>query len=527
MRGLPRPAKRPLLRKSRIDTNAALRRCRPHTADGSRLQGPDGMTRLSKRIVLIVAAAFAGAAGTLLIGFVLYVNDKPDLDIWHTIVLENEFTIQRDLRTFDEYLLTEDRVFDELQQRIIDKLPRSRQSIINRFTSGSLSDPGRWPNDWNRSYEMVNEDATAGVLLLHGLSDSPYSLRHIATHVHAQGAWVLGMRLPGHGTTPSGLTEVSWQDMAAAIRLAMVHLREKLGTRPLFIVGYSNGAALAIHYALTAIDQESLPHVQGMVLISPAVGITPVAEFAIWQARLGKLLGLDKLAWYSVIPEYDPYKYQSFAINAGHLQHELTVENQRLLSQRAAEGRLQRFPPTLAFLSAVDATVSTRSVVEKFFMKLEPNAHQLVVFDLNRRPGMDKLYRDDPGEDIEALLHATSLSFDVTVVTNLHSETSEVGARRNQKGADPDVEMPLNLSWPDGTYSLSHVALPFPPDDPLYGGPAASKSPGLAIGNVALRGEKDALEIAARDMLRQRWNPFYPVILERTDDFLAERLPSN
>ncbi len=137
---------------------------------------------------------------------------------------------------------------------------------------------------------------------------------------------------------------------------------------------------------------------------------------------------------------------------------------------------------------------------------------------------MEQLYRDDPREDIESLLHATSLSFDVTVIGNLHPDTSEVGTRSNERGADPGVEMALNLSWPEGTYSLSHVALPFPPDDPLYGGPEASASPGLAIGNVGLRGEKDALEIAARDMLRQRWNPFYPVIRDRTDDFLAERM---
>lgn len=483
------------------------------------------MSLLSRRLALLGAAALFGAVMTLLVGFVVYVNDKPDLEIWHRVVLENEFTAESDLQTFDEYLRNEERVFDELQQRIVGKVPPRRQSIINRFTPGSLSDPGRWPDDWNRSYELVQEDATAGVLLLHGLSDSPYSLRHIATHLHQKGARVLGLRLPGHGTTPSGLIEVRWQDMAAAIRLAMRHLHEKLGSKPLFIVGYSNGAALAIHYALNAIAQEGLPRVQGMVLLSPAVGITPVAEYAVWQARLGRLLGLDKLAWYSVIPEYDPYKYQSFAINAGHLQHELTVENQRLLARRAADDRLQEFPPTLAFLSAVDATVSTRSVLENFFMKLEPNGHQLVVFDLNRRQGMEQLYLDDPKEDIESLLHATALSFDVTVIGNLHSDTSEVGTRSNARDKRPGAEMPLNLSWPEGTYSLSHVALPFPPDDPLYGGPEASQSPGLAIGNVGLRGEKDALGITARDMLRQRWNPFFAVVRDRTDEFLVKQMP--
>ena len=51
--------------------------------------------------------------------------------------------------------------------------------------------------------------------------------------------------------------------------------------------------------------------------------------------------------------------------------------------------------------------------------------------------------------------------------------------------------------------------MPFPPEDPLYGGRPAEKSPGIRLGNVALRGERGVLQVPAADMLRLRWNPFY------------------
>jgi alpha-beta hydrolase superfamily lysophospholipase len=50
------------------------------------------------------------------------------------------------------------------------------------------------------------------VLLLHGLTDSPYSMRALAELFAARGWYVVGLRLPGHGTAPAALTRVTWQD---------------------------------------------------------------------------------------------------------------------------------------------------------------------------------------------------------------------------------------------------------------------------------------------------------------------------
>ena len=98
-------------------------------------------------------------------------------------------------------------------------------------------------------------------------------------------------------------------------------------------VGYSNGAALGVNYALSSLEDASLPAIKGLVLISPAIGITKLAALAVWQERLGHLLGLEKLAWNSILPEYDPYQYRSFALNAGKQTHFLTREELRYRPQ--------------------------------------------------------------------------------------------------------------------------------------------------------------------------------------------------
>ncbi len=475
-----------------------------------------------KKIALVVFSAVVGAVLFAVAGLILFMNSQPDLAPWHTIVLENEFNAKSEIATLEDYLKLEDELFEELNKKIINPLPAKHRSNINRFTSGSFSDPARWPVNWNRSYELKAQDPKAAVLMLHGLSDSPYSLRQLAQDLNAAGVWVVGLRIPGHGTTPSGLTDIRWQDMAAAVRIIFSDMQRRMGERPVHIVGYSNGAALAVNYSLEALSKNTLPLPARLVLISPAIGITPFAALAVWQSRLGALFDLEKLQWSSVIPEYDPYKYQSFAINAGDLSHRFTGEIRKQLDLLQQQNKLDAFPPSLVFLSAVDATVSTRAVVIDLLRRLTPKQHKLVVFDLNRRQNMQHLFTAaDPKQDLDKLLANNALPFDLSVITNIDG-SDRVVVKTNSASSKGLEEKQLNLTWPKDAYSLSHVALPFPPDDPLYGGPGAKASPGITLGKTSLRGETGALAVPAQDMLRQRWNPFYSYLKKETQDFLRQ-----
>ena len=74
----------------------------------------------------------------------------------------------------------------------------------------------------------------------------------------------------------------------------------------------------------------------------------------------------------------------------------------------------------------------------------------------------------------------------------------------------------LGTDWPRDVYSLSHVALPFPASDGLYGGaPDPMDSMGVALGAISVRGERGVLVMDAGFFTRVTWNPFFAYLLER------------
>jgi len=490
-----------------------------------------GFIILFRQLLRLCLYGAIGVVLTLLVVFVMILEGRPDLYRWHTVELDAEYTADSGIDSFAEYMALEDRLFEQLEGRVYALTGPLGDDRLNRYKRGSLSDPSRWTPDWNRSFEWPQERSVdsprASILLLHGLSDSPYSLHALGERLQQAGAHVLGLRLPGHGTAPSGLVTVRWQDMAAAVSLAVDHLAAENPGRPLFIVGYSNGAALAVQYALAALEDPVMLQVDRLVLLSPMIGVRPAAALAVWQARLGYLLGLDKLAWNDILPEYDPFKYGSFAVNAGDLSYRITADIQRRLSEGSVDNELEGMPPILAFTSAVDSTVLAPDLVGHLFNRLAPGDHELVVYDINRLAGIEHFLKWSPAEMIELLKQRSGRSFALSVVTNEDTSTGAVLLRQWIPGHQGIIETPLGLKWPDNVYSLSHVALPFSPDDPLYGGYPAQASPGVYLGDIAMRGERGVLQVMPAAMLRLRWNPFYHWQERRILEFLSLTDPAS
>ena len=478
-----------------------------------------GIFAAFRKILRALGYSALGALVVLVVVFVLLLNSRTNLDVWHLAKLTEEFKANSEIKTFPEYLALEDRLFKQVDDLVYAKVPQKKEGDINRFTHGSLSDPGSWKPNWNRSFELTVDAPKARVLLLHGMSDSPYSLRAIGQRLNAAGAHVVGMRMPGHGTAPVGLVELTWQDMAAATRIGINRLAEANTDVPLYIVGYSTGSALAVLYALNAVEDETAPEIAGLAVMSPAIGVTSVAFLAVWQARLGHLLGLNKLAWNSILPEYDPYKYGSFAVNAGNVVYQLTEEIQERITALEESGKLKELPPILAFSSIVDATVSTPDLVKGLFDRLPSGGHELVLFDINRTPRVLSVLKWDLSDVVNALVTEKNRKFTLSVVANKNEASLDVtvGTKSPDKVVPTDVD--LGVSWPDGIYSLAHVALPFPPNDPIYGGVADHNSLKIQIGSMILHGERGVLQISPAEMLRLRWNPFYSYIESRILNF--------
>jgi alpha-beta hydrolase superfamily lysophospholipase len=443
----------------------------------------------------------------------------PTLKPWHTERLTGEFTAKKldEIQTFDDYRQLEDRLFAQLDEKVYAQTETGPGHEIVRYSSGSAADPRQRQPDWNRSFELPSESTAGGALLLHGMSDSPYSLRALAEALNHRRYWVIGLRLPGHGTAPSGLKSISWEDMAAAVQLGIKHLTAKVGQKPIHIVGYSTGAPLAINFTLDALEGKPSALPASLILISPAIGIHPAAALAGLKNGLSSVPGLGGLAWLSIQPEFDPYKYNSFATNAGNQVHRVTRSVARRIASWSRSGSLEDFPPTLVFKSTVDATVSTQAVVDSFLKRLGDHGHELVVFDINRLMAKNTLLISDPGPLTAQLMADETLPFTLTLVTNESPDSPEVVARRKPPfaGGASEVEA-LNLAWPAGVISLSHVALPFPPDDPLYGQRPPDNEDVLFLGQMALQGERGLLKISYDWLVRLRHNPFYDFLERRT-----------
>ena len=464
---------------------------------------------------------FLASLGALLIGvivFVLYMKSLPSLSTWHTTILQNEFTTDSAVKDFDAYVALEKRLFRELNSEVYEKVLPSEKNRINRYTKNSVSDPKRWDKAWNKSFELPVQNPKMGVLLLHGMSDSPYSLRAQADYLHKQGVWVVAMRMPGHGTIPSGLIELKWQDMAAVVKIGMEHLSQKLGNRPIHIMGYSTGAALALNYTFLALEDSSLTLPSSLIFYSPSIGVSKAAPLAIWQSRLGHFFGLPKLEWTAIIPEYDPFKYGSFAVNAGDQVYRVCNEVQKQFDNYDTNTKIRKpFPPVLSFASMVDSTVSTPDTVDDLYKRLPKGNHTLVLFDINHDFSANNLVKHGVSNSLQNLRKTPKYAhYTFDLITDMNATDGNLMQITNNK-----IAKRLHLRWPKELYSLSHLAMPISSSDPLYGNENAPKSPGIQLGHLAIYGETSVLQISAALLLRQRWNPFHDYTKQRVLEFMG------
>ena len=203
----------------------------------------------------------------------------PPLEPWHRERTHDVRAPQVDQLDWDGYLAAEEAVFEEVRQEVTVDLPKRDQVPFNRYYDRSPVHPANFARDWNHSFVLEPGGAAVGAaVMLHGLTDSPYSLHALAEHFAAQGLHVVALRLPGHGTAPAGLLRFEVEDMQAAVQLAMRDLRARLGSAvPIYMVGYSNGAALAVDYTLDVLEHGDAVLPAGLVLISPLLMALAVA----------------------------------------------------------------------------------------------------------------------------------------------------------------------------------------------------------------------------------------------------------
>ena len=151
----------------------------------------------------------------------------------------------------------------------------------------------------------------------------------------------------------------------------------------------------------------------------------------------------------------------------------------------------------------------------------------MVLFDINRLSEVEQVLLKNPKSSIEAKFNDPVLPFAISLVTNASEKSRDIVALQKIPGVSTITRKPLDMKWPFNLYSLSHVALPFPLNDPLYGMIDSNDHSKIQLGNMGLRGERGVLQIPAEDMLRLRWNPFYSYLERRLLEFVRLAKPEN
>lgn len=212
-------------------------------------------------------------------------------------------------------------------------------------------------------YRPDNGKVKCGVLLIHGLLDCPFTCREIGAYLQAQGILSRAILLPGHGTRPSDLINITYEDWVKAVRYGVETLRQEVDA--VYLLGYSTGSALSIYHAA------SDPGIAGMILIAPAVKLrAPVDLGAKWH-HLVNYFGKDH-EWVYHVQEEDYVKYKSIAFNG--------VMQVAKISQAIREigAKTQISTPMLMILSHDDETVSSQRAIRYFNAQHHPKNKMLL-----------------------------------------------------------------------------------------------------------------------------------------------------
>ncbi|WP_230196189.1 alpha/beta hydrolase [Streptomyces coriariae] len=123
-----------------------------------------------------------------------------------------------------------------------------------------------------------HEGGEVGVLLCHGFTGSPQSLRPWARYLAGQGLTVSLPLLPGHGTRWEDMAPTGWPDWYAEVDRELRALRDRCSR--VFVAGLSMGGALALR--LAAKHGEG---VEGVIVVNPANRVHGLSAYALPVAR--------------------------------------------------------------------------------------------------------------------------------------------------------------------------------------------------------------------------------------------------
>ena len=316
-----------------------------------------------------------------------------------------------------------------------------------------------------------NQKNDKGILLIHGLLDSGYSMQQLGKFFQSQCFVVYVLLLPGHGTVPGDLLETTYSDWMKATDFGTTELAKHVNH--VFIGGHSLGGLLATYEALRKPNL-----ISGVILFAPALKInsslTPFIPVVYWLSRV-----IDHLQWWSVYEDTALTRYESMALNPVYQIAELEQKVQNKLAEKTLS------MPLFIEQSEQDDTIDATATAEFFKSCLNP---------LNR---MLWFYEEGTYEPL----------------------------------ADPRIQLIKSTLMDQRILSMSHLSLTLPESDPIYGingqyrdclyYPEQSANwQQCKTGKENYYGELTKMNLRDHILQRITFNPFYPFVLDRINGFI-------
>ncbi len=194
-----------------------------------------------------------------------------------------------------------------------------------------------------------------GVLLVHGLGDTPYSFVDIATHLANKGYLVRTVLLPGHASKVGDLQLATLEGWQGVVKHNIDLLKND--TDSIWVGGYSTGANLVTEQALQDSD------IEGILLFSPAFrpnsSAVQYAEFA-----------SHFITWADIDPETNPLRYNSLPMNAAAVYYDTSAKVREQLMHANYD------KPVFMLMSEADQVIDTQYAISLFSERFShPNSH--------------------------------------------------------------------------------------------------------------------------------------------------------
>lgn len=247
------------------------------------------------------------------------------------VIAQSQWPIPQEGQDFSDYLVETDRFLEQNKEWLVSANKQLEKDAVMPFEikpSATCEQNGK------------------GVLLLHGLSDSTYSLKSMGKALAKECLWVRAVLLPGHGTRAEDLIDLHRREWREAVKASIYNFAQQ--TDSLYVAGYSTGGTLALDYM-------SRPEVSlsGLILFSPLLKINTNADW------LTPILA-PFVTWLDYKKPDDYAKYASIPVPAMAQVFHLATEVRRGLKQKPID------IPVFVAMSAEDNTVNSQTTLKLF-----------------------------------------------------------------------------------------------------------------------------------------------------------------